>query len=168
MLHELEHTVQFAGASYGQAGKLCEYAAKGIGTLSYNQIDMERAADRKADSLIDTAYWVMNNGLPEGVATNSQVAANEIIIFNDTEIDVVLEMATAYTENGPETVPAYSWMIFTGAPKDTWFNVGVGTTDPTGRVHWREYGYDSRTRLHIDWSVDESGYYRILDLFYEQ
>lgn len=60
MLHELEHTQQYAGARNGTSGKLCEYAAKAVGNgFSHDSIDMERAADRKAHYLINIAMSAM-------------------------------------------------------------------------------------------------------------
>jgi Domain of unknown function (DUF4157) len=59
MLHELEHTVQYASRG-GKSTMLCEYQAKFVGSgLDHDQIDMERAADRKADYLVKSAYRVM-------------------------------------------------------------------------------------------------------------
>jgi hypothetical protein len=60
LLHELEHTVQYERRR-GRSTMLCEYMAKAIGNgLRHDSIDMERAADRKADALLDLAYGALN------------------------------------------------------------------------------------------------------------
>jgi hypothetical protein len=61
MLHELEHTVQYAQRG-GRSKFLCEYAAKIIGNrFQHDAIDLERAADRKADRLLDRTYRALND-----------------------------------------------------------------------------------------------------------
>lgn len=69
MLHELEHTVQYAHGGQ-KAEKVCEYQAKAIGKgFNHDAIDWERAADRKADFLLDFAYNVMIGGQDAARAT---------------------------------------------------------------------------------------------------
>ena len=163
MLHELEHTVQFAGATYGRAGKLCEYAAHAFGNAgNHDEINMEEAAERKADWVIDYAYWVMTNGVPEELATDSQIARNEIVIINHLDIPVEFEMATEYTAKGTETIPPYTSRIFTGHANDTWFNLDMGSADRFGRIQWVSYGLDGGTTQHIQRRDDGA-----LDFFYE-
>ncbi|MBL8268586.1 MAG: DUF4157 domain-containing protein [Steroidobacter sp.] len=59
LMHELEHTVQYRGES--RSGKLCEYVAKSIGSgLNHDRIDWERAANRKANWIVDDALWAIN------------------------------------------------------------------------------------------------------------
>lgn len=163
MLHELEHTVQYSRAPYGKAGKLCEYSAKFMGAgFDHDRIDMEQAADRKADRAIEYVFWVMNNGWPQGLKSNDSLHANQILIFNDTDIDVFFVMATAYTARGQERVPAHSWTLFNAAPDDTWFNVDIGTRVQSGKVLWIRYGLDGGSRQHINWNKDG-----LLDFFTE-
>jgi hypothetical protein len=60
MTHELEHVVQYA-RSGPVAKKLCEYQLKAIGAFGqHDNIDMERAADRKAGYVVSIAYQAMN------------------------------------------------------------------------------------------------------------
>jgi hypothetical protein len=114
MLHELEHVVQYSGASYGYAGSLCEYMAKSVGSgFQHDNIDWERAADAKADWTVDYAYQVMNQGIPQGLSRNDSLARNQILIFNDTDYEIVFFMETAFTEEGQERIPAHAWTVFT-------------------------------------------------------
>lgn len=161
MLHELEHVVQYSGR-FGYAGSLCEYTAKAIGSgFRHDSIDWERAADAKANSIVDFALGVMSAQSQMAPRPAFGVTRNQIIIVNQTNADVVFFMETAETDEGEERIPARSWTIFTGAPGDTWFNVRIGTRTPQG-VRWVKYGLDGGTRQHIDWNREG-----VLDFFYE-
>jgi hypothetical protein len=73
MLHELEHTVQYARRS-SDSEFLCEYAAKLLGRgLQDESTDIERAADRKADFVLPIAHQALY-GPPQwrGYAANAQ------------------------------------------------------------------------------------------------
>lgn len=79
MLHELEHVIQYAGRG-SQAALLCEYQFKAIGKglqrKTFNPhdfIDLERAADLKANRLLSEAYQVM---LTDGRGSRSPVSSN--------------------------------------------------------------------------------------------
>lgn len=53
MLHELEHVVQYSQRGGGRSRLQCEYALKSIGNgFQHDSIDMERAADRKANHVL--------------------------------------------------------------------------------------------------------------------
>ncbi|MCP4986256.1 MAG: DUF4157 domain-containing protein [Colwellia sp.] len=163
MLHELEHVVQYAGASYGYGGSLCEYIFKSVGSgFDHDKIDWERAADRKANWVIDYAFQVMNQGIPQGMSRGDTLARNQILIFNETNYDVFFMMETAYTAAGEERIPARGWTVFTGDPRDTWFNVRIGTRLNNGGMAWRTYGLNGATRQHI--APDAYG---ALDFLYE-
>lgn len=55
ILHELEHTVHYRGET--RSAKLCEYTLKALGSgLDHDDIDWERAADRKANYVMDQLY----------------------------------------------------------------------------------------------------------------
>lgn len=57
MLHELEHVVQYAQRGHGRSRLQCEYTLKSIGTLGqHGDIDMERAADRKANFVMSQIF----------------------------------------------------------------------------------------------------------------
>lgn len=153
MLHELEHSVQFAGARGGQSGKLCEYAMKSVGAgFEHDRIDMERAADRKADYLVEYAWRVMDRGFSD---RQLRLSHNEIAIVNDTDRAVTFYLETRFTEETREVIPGRTRMFFEGSPRDTWFNVTVGKRLETYFVE----GGDS---VYID--VKRNGY---LDLFNE-
>lgn len=162
MLHELEHVVQYSGAKYGYAGSLCEYTAKSVGSgFQHDRIDWERAADAKANWTVDYAYLVMNQGIPQGLSRHDSLARNQILIFNDTDYEVVFFMETAFTEEGQERIPPRAWTVFTGDRRDTWFNVRIGTETRQG-AQWISYGLNGATRQHI-----EPNQYGVLDFYYE-
>lgn len=163
MLHELEHTTQFANATNGQAGKLCEYAAKAVGSgLDHDAIDMEQAADRKADYLLDYALYVMYNGLPPGATATNYASRNQLIVYNDTVFNLCFEMETQFTANAQECIAAGNVVIFSSDPRDTWFNVAINTITYDGRDVWVQYGLNGGTRQHILFNQDGA-----LDFFYE-
>ncbi len=163
MLHELEHVVQYSGASYGYAGSVCEYMAKSVGSgFQHDKIDWERAADAKAAWTIDYAFQVMNQGIPRGLSRNDSLARNQILIYNDTDFEVIFTMETAFTVEGEERIPPRAWTVFTGDMRDQWFNVRIGTQTREGGVRWITYGLDGATRQHI--APDASG---VLDFYYQ-
>lgn len=138
MLHELEHTVQFSNATYGTAGKLCEYVAKAIGTgAQHDRIDMERAAEAKANYLVDEALASIT-GSGSGASMAQQIDSHQIVITNTTNIPITFEMATQYIANEPETLGPGEWSVFTGDERDSEFYVRIGTSTWRGPVS-REY-----------------------------
>jgi len=161
MLHELEHVVQYAGRK-DRAAALCEYIAKSVGSgFQHDKIDWERAADAKADALIDRAYQIMNQVATGGLWTPGTLARNQVEIVNDTDRDVVFMMATHFITNAEQRIPARSSSVFTGDPRDSSFNVRIGTDTSTG-TKWNAYALEGGMRKVI--SYDAAG---ILDFYRE-
>ena len=151
LLHELEHTVQYARGG-SQASKLCEYTAKSIGAgFEHDRIDMEQAADRKANYLIDKAYQVMNNSMPQGYAQSDAVRANEILISNYTDRDIVFDMETASSPRSIVTIPARTSWIYNSGSSDNWFNLYISTIK-FGVDQWTRYTINGGSRIYIAWN----------------
>jgi hypothetical protein len=123
MLHELEHTSQYAGSN--EATKLCEYMAKSIGSgLQHDDIDWERAADRKADHVIDVAMQAVYTAV---------LAKNEFVIQNDTDRAVWFDVQSAANDWMSFKVQPNTQELFTSnAPTDSWFNIQI--TSGSGTV----------------------------------
>lgn len=127
MLHELEHSVQFANATYGKSGKLCEYVFKSVGTgFQHDSIDMERAADRKADALIDYAYAAMTGELMPFLLKMG-LAPDELYISNDTDRAVVFSLETDNTRWTKHRLEAGSASIFAAERGDNRWNLSINT-----------------------------------------
>jgi len=156
MLHELEHSVQFQRSSYGKSGKLCEYMMKAAGSgFDHDSIDMERAADRKAEYLIDYANWVMSGGAIQQRAASGRLAKNEIWIRNETDWEVSFLLQTQ-TISEVVMLPPFSQQVFRGHPQNSWFNIAIQTYGQEIR-----YSLDGGTNQHIDWN--QNG---LLDVFW--
>lgn len=143
MLHELEHVVQYANSSWGTNGKLCEYLMKGVGAgFDHDAIDMERAAERKADALTPFALSVMQGrwGPP------ALRARNELWVRNETFQPVVFYLQTQ-TFAEYITLPPRTENVFRGAPVDNWFYISIMTNGVT-----IQYTLNGGTRQHIDWN----------------
>lgn len=148
MLHELEHVVQFRGGTYGEAGKLCEYEAKMIGTLSHDKIDMERAADRKADRLVQQVM----NGLNE--PDPFLPGDHEIIVVNDTDNELRYGLETATIQKTMMTIPPHTLERFAGTGRDDWFNIYLGDN--------QSVGVDHATCQHLNY--DANGWVQVTEI----
>lgn len=139
LLHELEHTSQYARAS-GEAIRLCEYMGKSVGSgFRHDNIDWERAADRKADSLLGTAMQAMYR---------STIGPNSILVANDTDIAVTFDLQTANVEWTQFTLPPHTQDIFDTDKPESWFNIRVITP---GRYE-ANYGVDAGSSNRIFWT----------------
>lgn len=139
MLHELEHTSQYAGES--QALKLCEYMAKSIGSGGqHDNIDWESAADRKANYAHDAAMAAI---------TQIPLSANQIVLQNDTYRPVVFSLESASAARQDFVLQPRTQELFTSpSSSDSWHNLYI-VTDGTeitygvdGGTVWRIY-YDN-------------------------
>lgn len=165
MLHELEHSVQFAGSSWGTSGKLCEYMAKGIGRgFDHDSIDMERSANAKANALIDYAHSALSGiaGAPQqSPGQAAPLPPNMIWIRNETPNPVTFYLQTQ-SASGTVVLPPFSAQMYRGNPTDTSFFISVlsGPTPWRGPVEIR-YILSGGTYQHLAWNN-----YGVLDVFW--
>ena len=159
MLHELEHVVQYAHATSGSDGWICEYLGKAIGAgFQHDSMDMEQAADRKANYLIDFAYAAMSGAAQTAsVAQGMQVqggmlAPNEMWIRNETPYPVSFYLQTATFAEGLMLNP-FSQQVYRGAPQDSWFFISVITNFPNGQYELH-YTLSGGTQQHLAWNTN--------------
>lgn len=161
LLHELEHTVQFAGARGGTDGKLCEYLFKAIGNgFEHDRIDMERAADRKAGYLLDKALRLIHclaaEPAPEMFGGNDQ--QRQIWVGNDLDIPVVFTFVSGAYPATPITLAPRHFVLLDAPPMDPGYGITVETG---GRLV--QYSVSGGMRLHLAWNLDLA----LIDLFRE-
>jgi len=163
MLHELEHTVQYARGRNGESSKLCEYMAKSVGAgFNHDAIDMEQAADRKADYLLPLAYAAMYNQNSPDFVSSASSGQNQIFVTNDTNEYVVFSLETATYIRTEQGLPAHTSTFYTGGPTDTWFNIYVSTLDMNGIPRTITYGLPAGSRQHL--AFNNAG---LVDVFHE-
>lgn len=180
MAHELEHVVQYS-RSRSDAQELCEYTAKSFGSgFQHDRIDMERAADRKANFVEQIAYVAMNGGVTYGARTAGRGPAptapigpgdqlppppqifsgtdsNSIWIANETDRMVYFDLQSRTFPWGSVALPPRSAQIFWGSPVDRDFQIRITTDGQTVM-----YVLPAQTKQHVSWNQ-----FGILDVFYE-
>jgi hypothetical protein len=150
MLHELEHTVQYSRSEYGQAGKICEYEAKSIGSgFEHDAIDMEKAADNKANFAVNEVYQAINKGTAQlDNQTLNQIPTNQVLIVNETSFMITWVMETSSIQPTRLFLAPNSWRTYTGNPTDSGFEVEINTVN-SGNVHWIRRALNGGTEQHI-------------------
>lgn len=145
MLHELEHTVQY-GRSDSNAETLCNYELKGIGNgFQHDRIDMEQAANRKADALIDYASAVMTSS---GVApVPAALQANQVSVSNETEGEVNFQLQGQGMIPETLTLAPHTFLIYTDTAGYSLIEFTIATDD-------KVVGYDLQggTMSRIVWN----------------
>lgn len=169
MAHELEHVVQYA-RSRSDAQQVCEYMLHSVGAgLQHDDINMERAANRKADYVAPIAYPIVSSGVSYGSTDTPYSPApprifwdeppNSIWIANETDQTVYFSLRTQTFQGwGSIEMPPHSGQVFYGAQGDRDFQIYVGMRD--GR--FIQYVIPTQTKQHISWNA-----HGLLDVFYE-
>jgi hypothetical protein len=174
LLHELEHTSQFAGES--QASRLCEYWLQAHQALfQHDNMQWERDADRKANIMLDRAMDVVNRPARSAwpakaaQATSNEpypppppsraILTHELRVLNRLDRTIYFELQTATHDWGVFSLPPGADHIISGTGgQDSWFNVRHRSENGV-----LEDSVDGGQT--INWAVDPSGdinYYRFV------
>ena len=85
VLHELEHTVHYRNET--RSARLCEYSLKAVGSgFNHDDIDWERAADRKANYVLDQLYQIWRS--------EDELRPNEFYLENTYPYPVIFTVET--------------------------------------------------------------------------
>lgn len=114
VLHELEHTVQYRGET--RSAKLCEYTLKAFARgLNHDDIDWERAADRKANYVMDQLYQMWRS--------EDELRPNQFYLENNYRHPVVFTVETRRRVYEHRMLPGTYDIISSDDPDDTFYRV---------------------------------------------
>jgi hypothetical protein len=154
LLHELEHTSQYAGRPV--ANGICNYLGQWVKAgFQYSQIDWEQKADLKADQVLQVALDAMNGtyqktgsigsptsasatptwGEPQQWNQPSRPAPNELHFENRTN-DVILFRLQSETKDWYvfRLYPRSNMTVSSDDPTNSWFNIDVRYGDPENKL----------------------------------
>lgn len=114
VLHELEHTVQYRNEP--RSAKLCEYTLKAFSSgFNHDDIDWERAADRKADYVMDRLYEMWRS--------NDELGPNQFYLENNFRFPVVFTVETRHRVYEHRMLPGTYDVIGSDDPDDRHYRI---------------------------------------------